>query len=1006
MVNVKRSEEWLINRNIRKFYILSIIFILVSSVFPPIGIAEPLPNSHLTIVNVTATPDPAIEGDTVNICVTIQNIGSQNISADQQIIITVTIDNEPSVATSLIDTLGLLKNQQRTENLTWTAALGLTQRRLLHVTVTYLGIAEAIFEGEIRINERKTDLLFVSTPSMSGIATLGKPVTITALVKNIGKNTTQEINVSVSIDQSLVKWYIKSSGLIKGESFGVSFTWTPLTFGVHTINLSIDPKKTIIEEKKSNNYYDTTTSIIPWWNTSWHYRRIYNVTGVGNLSLSVNFTALLGSLNVVNKTFDNAGIAIIRYYTNGTLIVVNKTWFNESSAFNNRTNALGNLTWMIPGPSLYGVYFDVLENRGTRSPMTETNNLTQSGSVQASLVATQGWSPEFTHPFETYYRVNKTLLIQVSTAALAKNVTAHFFWNGHAEFNISLYTLNNLNWSNTTKKLSKIGNWTVNAIGYDDAGYQTVPLIAGFYIGQPDLVVSVLTTPDVCYVGYNTTITAHVRAFNTTVEHVNVSLLVDNAIKSTQRNLTIQKDENMTLQFLWQPATKGKHNVSVRINYIDSNPGNNKKWKWVNVEGIPDLDILNISVAPTMVNEGEPVMISTRITNRGDGNATNYTVVLYAEQNGVDNTSMRMGYNDEKNSTTISIKKNEIKYVNLTWEKTKYGKNSFHGEWAVGIKIFTTTQTPDKNTTNNYEALLHALRVIPGERNPPVLSNLEYPLTKEQGNPLYIRVKATDASGIATVVIFIKTPNQTFVNTTMTAIEDDRYEYPFNAVQLGRHNFSIKATDLSPNKNQSTITGSFEVTGDKTQPTISYCGVNPFVQLQYRQLEIRCITTDFSGIKSVEVTIRFPDDFSEIHAMSNASFDTKYVYTQAYEDVGKYVFSITVEDNRGNQKTTDEKTFWVTDNLNDTDGDGMPDNWEERYGFNPYDPNDASLDADDDGITNFMEYRQGSNPLKKLSPSSEFFERLKDNVAYLVASIIVCALIVILASYGMRRKKQ
>jgi hypothetical protein len=1004
MVSGKKSKIQLVHKKMKKFYILSIIILLFSSIFPLTLIAEkPILDPNLSILNVTATPDPSVEGDTVHIYVTIKNIGPQNISVGQQITITVKVDTEQTVATFLIDSLGLLRNQQRIENLTWTATLGSTQRRILHVTVTYLGVNEAFATGEIRINERKTDLLFVSTPSISGMSKLGKPITITGMVKNIGKNTTQTINVSLSIDHTLKQWYIKSTGLVKGESFGVSFSWVPLTFGVHSINLTIDPKQTINEEQKSNNYFETTTSLIPWWNTSWHYRRIYNITGVGNISFGLNFTSILQLLQVVNKTFDNTTITIVRYYTNGTMIAINKTWFNESSVFNNYTNAVGTLSWMVPGPSLYGVYFDVIENRGMRSPMTETLNLTPSGVVQGSVVSTQGWWPEFINTFETYYPLNKTLPLQVYTTALAKNVTARFYWDGQFEFNMSLNTGNNLNWSNTSKKLSKRGDWLVNIIGYDDAGYQTAPLTLSFYIGKPDLMVSALVAPDACYVGYNVTITAHVCAFNTTVEHVNVALRVDNINVDAQEDLTIQKDENRTLQFTWLPSNKGNHNVSVVVFYSDSNPGNNKRWKWVIVEGIPDLAVLNITVAPTPVNEGSPVAITAYISNTGDGNATDYTVILYCEQN---ENNHSMYFIADRNSTTVSLKKNECTNVTIIWEQARFGKASFNGEWAVGIQILNTTQTPDKHGVNNYKALFHVLWVIPSERTPPVLSNLECSSTIEQGNMLLIRVKATDTSGIDTVIISIKTPNKTFVNATMTETNNDRYEYLFNAVQLGRHDFSIKATDLSFNKSQSTITGSFEVTGDKTLPSVTYFGANPFVQLQNGQVEIRCITTDFSGIYSVEVRIRFPDDLSEVHTMSNTLPDTKYIYTKTYGAIGKYVFSITVEDNKGNKKTTEEKTFWVTDDLNDTDNDGMPDAWEIQYGFNPLDPNDASLDGDNDGVTNLEEYQQGTNPLQKLSSSSELFTRLKDNWGYLTASIIVFILIMLLAFYGIRRRNQ
>jgi hypothetical protein len=990
--------------NRKKFYIFIIIFILFASTFPPLSNADtPTVGSHLSIAAVLTSPDPAVEDDTVHIYVTIQNIGSHNISAGEHIIIYVTVDNETSSATSLDDSLGLVKNQQRKENLTWVATVGSSLQRLLHITVTYSGSTEAIAEREIRVSQRQTDLLFFSTPTISGMSQIGKPITITALVKNSGKNTTKLINVSLRVDTILKGWYVQTDGLIKGESFSVSFSWTPLTFGIHRINLSIDPNHTITEESKTNNYYETTTSVIPWWNTSWHYRRVYNITGVGNVSFSINFTTLLKSLQIVNKTFDNTTISVVRYYSNGTMGVINKILFNESSKFHNRTNAAGTLTFTVPGSSLYGVYFDVKENRGTRRPTAETKNLTASGTVYASVVSTQGWWPEFVTPFETYYELNKKITVEVVTRALAKNITARFVRDGDAEFNMTLSTGNYLDWSNTTKALSERGNWTVQVVGYDDAGYRTPTLTASFYIGKPDLVITALSVQDYSYVGYDSTVIAHIRAFNTTVENVNVSLRVDNENASIPlRNLTIQKNENRTLQFTWVPSSKGLHNISVVIFYPDSNTGNNKKWKVVNVEGVPDLGVVNISVSPIPVDEGDPVTITTYIGNTGDGNASGYTVVLYCEQNENNHT---MYFIAERNSTKVNLKKNEYTNVSLTWDETRYGLASFNGEWAVGIQILNSTLTPDKYGVNNTKTLFHVLRVNPSERIPPFLSNLEYPSSIELGNQVLIRVKATDASGIASVVLSIKTPEKTFVNATMVAVADNRYEYLFDPVSLGRYNFSIKATDLSINKNQSTITGFFQVTGDKTPPAISYFGALPLVQLKGDQVEIRCIATDLSGIRSVDVTVVTPENLSETHVMRNASSDAKYTYTKAYDRIGKYTFVITVKDIIGNVAETEEKTFWITDDLSDTDADGMPDTWETRYGLNPFDSSDASLDLDDDGVSNLEEYTAGSNPTKKISSASEFFVRLKDNWAYLLASIGICVVIVCLAYYGIRRKR-
>ena len=46
----------------------------------------------------------------------------------------------------------------------------------------------------------------------------------------------------------------------------------------------------------------------------------------------------------------------------------------------------------------------------------------------------------------------------------------------------------------------------------------------------------------------------------------------------------------------------------------------------------------------------------------------------------------------------------------------------------------------------------------------------------------------------------------------------------------------------------------------------------------------------------------------------------------------------------------------------DSDHDGMPDDWEILYGFDPNDPSNSSADADGDGYTNVEEYLNGTEP--------------------------------------------
>ena len=48
----------------------------------------------------------------------------------------------------------------------------------------------------------------------------------------------------------------------------------------------------------------------------------------------------------------------------------------------------------------------------------------------------------------------------------------------------------------------------------------------------------------------------------------------------------------------------------------------------------------------------------------------------------------------------------------------------------------------------------------------------------------------------------------------------------------------------------------------------------------------------------------------------------------------------------------------------------MPDGWEDRYGLDRNDPNDASGDADTDGLSNLDEYLNGTEPTVDDRPSS------------------------------------
>lgn len=62
-------------------------------------------------------------------------------------------------------------------------------------------------------------------------------------------------------------------------------------------------------------------------------------------------------------------------------------------------------------------------------------------------------------------------------------------------------------------------------------------------------------------------------------------------------------------------------------------------------------------------------------------------------------------------------------------------------------------------------------------------------------------------------------------------------------------------------------------------------------------------------------------------------------------------------------RTTGAGTEYFPSPTIDTDRDGIPDEWELRFGLDRLDPSDANADPDNDGLSNLEEYRRRSDPL-------------------------------------------
>ncbi len=103
-------------------------------------------------------------------------------------------------------------------------------------------------------------------------------------------------------------------------------------------------------------------------------------------------------------------------------------------------------------------------------------------------------------------------------------------------------------------------------------------------------------------------------------------------------------------------------------------------------------------------------------------------------------------------------------------------------------------------------------------------------------------------------------------------------------------------------------------------------------------------------------------DYSETSSSyPDGAFDG--ITTHTYDSNGPYTVRLRVTDDGSPGLTDiDDCNIYVSP---DSDNDGMPDDWEELYGLDPNDANDADVDSnpgDGDGYNNLSEYLHGSEP--------------------------------------------
>ncbi|MDD5223772.1 MAG: MopE-related protein [bacterium] len=150
--------------------------------------------------------------------------------------------------------------------------------------------------------------------------------------------------------------------------------------------------------------------------------------------------------------------------------------------------------------------------------------------------------------------------------------------------------------------------------------------------------------------------------------------------------------------------------------------------------------------------------------------------------------------------------------------------------------------------------------------------------------------------------------------------------------------------------------------------------------------EVWLFTTDVNGIPATPAapiaspgnnlvnlswTYSRPADFGQFKISRSETSGGPYLWIadttgNSFKDTGltngtMYFYVIAAADQLGRKSANSPEASAQPGNL-DTDGDEMPDSWENAHGLNPNDPADAALDADSDGLNNLEEYQHSTDP--------------------------------------------
>jgi PKD repeat protein len=319
------------------------------------------------------------------------------------------------------------------------------------------------------------------------------------------------------------------------------------------------------------------------------------------------------------------------------------------------------------------------------------------------------------------------------------------------------------------------------------------------------------------------------------------------------------------------------------------------------------------------------------------------------------------------------------------------------------FKVWFEDEDEDESNLVIVEDLVKVENVPPSAEDINVLSTQGY---RGEAVTVYANAEDVDHDEQELSAIFqYKGPNDgdwTSYDDPGSYFEDDpvylsgQWQIDFNAsgdADLGQYSFRVQFSDGIESSTWEESLNVFKV--ENKDPVVEITSPDRGTQSSYT-ITCAAIVTDDNDI-GLTWKWEFGDD--------ETSEDNSPSHT--YTESGSYTVKVTVTDIDGGQG---ENTVTINiPNGNDgpdTDGDGLPDNWEDTYFGNLNEG--ANDDPDNDGATNIQEYEAGTDPTddEDTPPIPPKKDGESNMMLYLLLIIIIVVVVVLLLVFMLNKKKK